>query len=282
MFTAPADWKLADLFGMDDTFRAAPIDLLGAVGADIAAWSAGVAMADIDSIGRLTWALAVRGIATGVAGTTACLSGVEHVVSHMLDLHHGEKNLPMGLHGAQVGVAAVVAAAAWELLFERVDSGVRRPGELDTADAQRDVMAAFGHLGDGGVAAECWVDYSRNLTRWSANTSQVDRVLLAWSENMSVLRALVRPSAYIAAHLRAAGAPSTFADLDPAVSPELARWAVANCALMRNRFTVVDLLMFLGCWTPDDIDEVLRRAEQAGAAGPALTPGVGHGGEQPR
>ncbi len=282
MFTAPADWKLANLLGMDDTFHAAPIQLLGAVGADIATWASGVASADVDSIARLTWALAVRGIATGVAGTTACLSGVEHIVSHMLDLHHGENHLPMGLHGAQVGVAAVVAAAAWELLFERLEAGRRQRPEVDVTQAHSDVLAAFGHLGGGEVAAECWADYSGKLTRWSASGPHVDRVMSSWSENLPVLRDLVRPSADIAAHLRAAGAPSTFAELDPAVSPELARWAVANCALMRNRFTVVDLLTFLGCWSSDDVDEVLRRAEQAGAASPAVTPGVARGGEQPR
>ena len=32
---------------------------------------------------------------------------------------------------------------------------------------------------------------------------------------------------------------------------------------MRNRFTVVDLLTFLGWWTPDDVTEVLERAARA-------------------
>ena len=54
---------------------------------------------------------------------------------------------------------------------------------------------------------------------------------------------------------------ATLADLDPRVSPELGRWAVANCALMRNRTTVVDLLTCLGWWEPDDVDEVLERSQ---------------------
>ena len=77
---------------------------------------------------------------------------------------------------------------------------------------------------------------------------------------------LVRPAAEIATHLRAAGAPARFSDLDPAVSPELARWTVTNCALMRNRSTVVDLLSFLGWWTPQDVEEVMRRADGAAPA----------------
>lgn len=116
MFTAPADWRLGDLLGVDRSFHRAPTTLLELAGAGVEEWSAGVATADPDAVERLTWALAIRGIATGIAGTTAVLSGVEHLVSHMLDLHHGE----LGLHGAQVGVGVVVAATAWELLDERL------------------------------------------------------------------------------------------------------------------------------------------------------------------
>ena len=41
------------------------------------------------------------------------------------------------------------------------------------------------------------------------------------------------------------------------------RWAVTNAPLMRNRFTVLDLLLLLGWWSPDDVQEVLDRAEGA-------------------
>ena len=48
----------------------------------------------------------------------------------------------------------------------------------------------------------------------------------------------------------------------PAVTgPEQAIWAVTNCAYMRNRFTAVDLLIALGWWRSEDVDEVLSRAE---------------------
>jgi glycerol-1-phosphate dehydrogenase [NAD(P)+] len=261
MFTAPADWRLADALGLDATFHPVPVQLLDAVGADIGSWSPGVAVADVDAVERLTWALAVRGIATGVSGTTACLSGVEHLVSHMLDLHNGEHGLPMGLHGAQVGVASVVAAAAWELLFERLAAGVPAMSVPDAERARAEVTQAFAHLGAGGIAQECWRDYSHKLAAWTERAARVDGVLSSWGDLEPELRRLVRPAAEIATHLRAAGAPARFSDLDPAVSPELARWAVTNCALMRNRSTVVDLLSFLGWWTAEDVEEVLRRAD---------------------
>ena len=36
-----------------------------------------------------------------------------------------------------------------------------------------------------------------------------------------------------------------------------ARWAVANCALQRQRFCVADLAMLLGAWDDADVDDVL-------------------------
>ena len=86
-----------------------------------AAWSGDLGD-DPDATGRLARALAVRGIATGISGGTACLSGVEHLVSHMLDMSNGAAHRPIGLHGEQVGAAGVIAAAAWQLLFDRLET----------------------------------------------------------------------------------------------------------------------------------------------------------------
>ncbi|RLV50931.1 iron-containing alcohol dehydrogenase [Nocardioides mangrovicus] len=257
MLTAPADWYLASLVGASG-FHDGPIRLLDRVGDGLAQWSVGVGSGDPAAVERLTHALAVRGIVTGVAGTTAALSGVEHLVSHMLDLHHAEHDLRMGLHGAQVGVGAVVAAACWELLADRMadETPTLTADALDEDAAHQHVLAAFGHL-DERIVAECWSDYAAKLRR--LDRERVEAVLGDWPRHVKRLGELVRPSAEIAERLAAAGATASFAALDPAVGPGLARWAVANCALMRNRFTVVDLLMLLGWWGEAEVDEVFER-----------------------
>ncbi|MGH3466245.1 MAG: iron-containing alcohol dehydrogenase [Thermocrispum sp.] len=268
MLVAPADWKLASLAGIGTTFRPAAVRLLDRVGADLDVWSSGVRSADPGDVAELTRALALRGVATGVSGTTAVLSGVEHLVSHMLDQYNAERRLPMGLHGAQVGVAAVVAAAAWELLFDRLPAGndVRlRDDRLDADRARSDVDKAFAAIDQTGrIAVECWHDYAAKLAKATAARPRIERLLSGWDRHEPELRTLRRPSGVIASALRAAGAAVSFAELDPAVTPDVARWAVANCALMRNRFTVVDLLTFLGWWQDADVDEVLDQARSAG------------------
>jgi glycerol-1-phosphate dehydrogenase [NAD(P)+] len=271
MFVAPADWRLASLLGVDTSFHRGPITLLGALADQLDACAPGVAVGDPDAVQELTWALALRGIATGVAGTTACLSGVEHLVSHMLDLRAAELHLPTGLHGEQVGAGSVVAACAWEMLHERLaaDSDARvLPAMVDAGAAEVRVRAAFDTLdATGRIGAECWRDYARKLDRVRADLPRLNETLATWPTHSDELRSLARPSVVVARGLRAAGAPVLLADLGADVDPVTARWAVESCALMRDRFTVVDLLTVLGWWEASDVDEVLARVQAAVSAG---------------
>lgn len=271
MLVAPADWRLASLVGTDRTFQHSAVRLLRTVGKDLGSWSAGIREARMDAVASLARALALRGIVTGVAGTTAVLSGVEHLVSHMLDQHHAGHQLPIGLHGAQVGAGSVIAASAWEMLFDRLEERpariLPRENALDPEVARARVVAAFEPVDSTlGVAEECWRDYSTKLQSVASHWTQLQSIMENWDNHRDELKGLLHPAATIAAALKRAGAPARLSDLGPHVQPELARWAVANCALMRNRFTVVDLLMLLGWWETKDVDEVLERAAQAVSA----------------
>jgi glycerol-1-phosphate dehydrogenase [NAD(P)+] len=269
MFTAPADWYLASALGLDDSFHRAPRDLLVTFGRNIAQWSPGVSRREPDAVRELTRMLAIRGVATGVAGTTACLSGVEHLVSHMLDMFHGERGEPIGLHGAQVGVASVLAAAAWEHLLARFDPAAVDLDALFGAESgnstQRPrVLAAFAELDPSGrLGEECWRDYGAKLARWHAARPVVTAALADWDTHRAALDELLVDSRTLGAGLRAAGAAATFAELEPVVDDATARWAVAHCHLMRARFTVVDLLDLLGWWTAEDQAAVFAAAAAA-------------------
>ena len=271
MYVAPADWQLAAILGVGPAFQAGPVALLRALADQLDACAAGVAQSEPAAVQTLTWALALRGIATGVAGTTACLSGVEHLVSHMLDLRAAQLGFPTGLHGEQVGVGSVLAACAWELLHERLaaEPAARvRVAELAAGPAQTRVHRAFDGLDPTGrIGSECWDDYGRKLGRLRDAADQVDAVVAGWQDHRPVLDALLRSSTVIAGGLRSAGAPVLFADLDSGVDAGTGRWALQHCALMRDRVTVVDVLTVLGWWQDEDVDEVLARARAAVSAG---------------
>ncbi|MCK8610109.1 iron-containing alcohol dehydrogenase [Agromyces sp. C10] len=265
LFTAPADWRLAALAGLDATFHPTPRDLLLAFAGDPSEWSAGLSDGEPAPVEQLTRVLAIRGIGTGIAGTTACLSGVEHLVSHMLDMHAAARGLPTGLHGAQVGAASVVAAATWEHFAARaaVEAPVLAP--LDLVAAEAEVLRTFAHLDPTGrLGAECWSDCERKLRAIDAQRERI-AALLADVPGLfgDAASSLATPDA-LAGSLRDAGAAAGPDELSPWIDDDLWRWAVAGCHRMRNRFTIVDLLDLLGWWSDDDVDWVLSRARTAG------------------
>ncbi len=266
MFTAPADWLLAALLGVDTSFHEMPIRLLERVAEGVEEWSAGLGVRP-ESTERLTRALAIRGIATGVSGSTACLSGVEHLISHMLDMNNGFHGRPIGLHGLQVGAGSVVAAAAWEELFDRLDSdpGVasRLPDRVATAERDQ-VEAAFAELDPTGrVGGECWADYAKKAAALQAHRADLVALLAEWPAHRARLGELLRSSRSIATGLVGAGATARLSELHSVVDADMAVWAVSNSAFMRNRVTVLDLFVALGWWEAADVRAVLARAEQA-------------------
>lgn len=269
MYSAPGDWFLASRLGMDTTFAPVLLDLLALCGDGVGDWSEGVARGEHDACARLASALAMRGIVTGVGGTTAALSGMEHLFSHMLDMVAGERGAPMGLHGAQVGVGSVIRAAAWEVFSERWDEA--RPDradlfpEIGTLEAR--IGAAFATLDPSGrIGAECWSRYRRKLAGWHGARRSIEAFFADWAENRARHDALVPGSHEIARYLHRADAPMRHDQLDPVPPVNLVRWVVANCQFMRERFTVADLLALAGWWDEAGVQRVLDRVDEACAA----------------
>lgn len=263
LFTAPADWWLASQVGTDRSFHTTPRDLLLDFAGDPSEWGAGLGHGAPRPVEQLTRVLAIRGIGTGISGSTACLSGVEHLVSHMLDMYAVARGHEVGLHGAQVGVASVVAASAWDHLFLQARSGraVEPPAGDDAEARVRDAFVVCDP--SGSLGAECWRDYSAKLRAW-ADTAGEPLDLLADPDALERGLGAMRPdSSTIARSLAVAGAPLTRDDLGAWITSDIWRWAVANCLYMRNRVTVIDLLAAAGWWTDADVDAVLERAAAA-------------------
>ena len=269
LYCAPGDWLLAARCGMGETFTPMLIEMLELCGAGVEDWASGVRNGDLAAAHRLAAALAMRGIVSGVGGTTAILSGMEHLFSHMLDIHGAETGAATGLHGAQVGVGSVIAAAAWEEFCERMEKTPVDPARMNLApdEAEARVRAAFASLDSSGrLGGQCWGHYREKLAKWNNARAPVASVFADWPAFRAEHDAMVMNSARLAACLHRGGSPMRPSDLDPAVPVALTRWTVANCQFMRERFTIADLLTFAGWWDEDAVTRVLDRAEAACAA----------------
>ena len=174
----------------------------------------------------------------------------------MLDLHHAAHHQPIGLHGAQVGVATLVATKLWRWV---IDGDLIQPTLLkkpDAAKLETRVRKAFGHL-DVSIADECLRDCLKKQALIEKNWAKFESVVENWKQHCAEFDTMVQPPEKLRPALQVSGAPATFAELHPSITPELARWAVANCFVMRNRFNLVDLLDLMGLWTDDMVDWVM-------------------------
>jgi glycerol-1-phosphate dehydrogenase [NAD(P)+] len=263
IFTGPSDWRLADLAGLDPGYDDGVVGLFRDDGEALEDVAAGVAADDPGALAWLCDRMTLSGLALGVAGRTAPISGAEHAISHLLDMAAIRTGVPTGYHGAQVGVASVVVAALWQDVLERVDPRrlLDEPPDADTARAR--IETAFGVFDPSGeTAAECWRLYQRKLAAWTTGRAARERLVSEWDRHVATLtRGLLSPERIVGI-LRAAGAPVTFGDLG--VDPGTARWAVGGAHLLRDRFGVLDLADLAAAWQASDVERVLARAAAAG------------------
>jgi glycerol-1-phosphate dehydrogenase [NAD(P)+] len=291
MFTATADWYLAsavsDACHLDTAaargephYNATVAGIVRAHGGRLLALATGLA-ADSDAMAgpaghdvsaetqpadgldELARILTLSGIAMGVAGSTAPASGMEHAVSHLLEMAATARAERASFHGTQVGVASVVAAATWAHVRRRIDAGaLGQPGRIPDPDQARErIREAFTGIDPTGtMAAECFADYAAKLRPLAADGDPLAGLRTGWDGHEAMLSETLIGPAELARGLRSAGLPASFGELAEPVGDADARWAVANCPLMRQRFGAADLAMLLGAWEEDDIDEVLAEA----------------------
>ena len=269
IFTAPADWYLASAIGMDDGYDPGIVGLTRDGADGLLEGATRLAANDPAMLAELAGRMTLTGIAMGVAGRTAPLSGTEHLLSHLLDMAAGQLGRPLAFHGAQVGVASVVAATIWADTLDTLDpEKLARDDAFPQPDAvEQRVRAAFDRLDPSGrMADECWRDVSRKLSRWHAARPTVESFATNWERHRTALRALVAPPDVLVRALAEAAAPAHIADLDPPARESTVRWALRALPLMRDRFTVADLRFFAGNWDNATVDDLLDRSGILGVA----------------
>ena len=264
MFTAPADWLLASRLGMGEGYSEPLVSIVRSNGPQLLRAAARLRERDPDSIECVARVLTLSGVSMGVAGATAPSSGAEHTISHLIEMAAARAGSKSAYHGAQVGVATVVATLVWQRVRREIAAPRVTLRWPDEDELEPLVRAAFDRLDPSGVMGEeCWRLYRMKLARWQANRERL--AVTDWGAVDAAVAPLLAEPSQIVEALTAAGTPVRFRDLDPPIDADTVRWALGGCHLMRDRFSVVDLAFFLGVWGPEEVDETLAEAARLGA-----------------
>jgi glycerol-1-phosphate dehydrogenase [NAD(P)+] len=107
----------------------------------------------------------------------------------------------------------------------------------------RDTFLAVDPTGKAGE--ECWNDYRQKLEAWRTHKTEFASFLKDWKSFSGQLKDLTCPPERLITILRAVQAPETFSELQPPQSEADVKFAFLTAPLMRKRFTLGDLLIFL-------------------------------------
>ena len=172
------------------------------------------------------------------------------------------------LHGAQVGVASIVAAALWEVALDEVGLGALDPWSL--APARRPARAGarcwIGLDPSGRLGAECWAAVERKFDDLGARTAP-RRPGSSAAGSRTRRPCAATPTRRRSRPGRCTGGvpPLRFGDADPGGRRRTGPGGRCACLpFMRDRFTLADLLLLAGRWTDDLVERVLDRAARAG------------------
>jgi glycerol-1-phosphate dehydrogenase [NAD(P)+] len=184
-----------------------------------------------EAVRGLFEALVYSGCAMTLQGSSLPASGGEHLVSHTLDMLAHVDGGRHDLHGRQVGVATILAAALYQRILA-LEAPTFRP-----VDPPFDA-ALWGPIA-GAVKVE-WEKKREKMAQACAYLSAPGR----WAEVRAELAPILRAPAGIKDCLRRSGAAHRWADLG-CTRPRFLT-AVQQCASIRARFTSIDLAWATG------------------------------------
>jgi glycerol-1-phosphate dehydrogenase [NAD(P)+] len=247
-FGSYADWWLAYRLGLDKTYTEFAQTLMGPLDEIFLEQADGLRNGTLESTAVLAKLIALGGLAMSLSHATAPLSGYEHVISHVLDLLAEHQKRPLAQHGTQVALATLLTTAAYQAFFDELE-----PAEVNLencypteAKMKARVEAAFSPLDPTGqVAAECWSDYKVKLDAWHAHRADFEDALRDWPDVQAQLRSLVKRPAVASRILHAIASPVRFEGLTPAPTAAEVQFAFRSAPLIRHRFTLGDLFVFL-------------------------------------
>ncbi len=248
VFVSFADWYLANQLGMDPTYSQFAEVLIGHLDEILLDYADEICQTSLEGMAILAKLITLGGLAMSLSHATTPMSGYEHVMSHVLDLLNEIRHRPLAMHGTQVAMTSLLGTAAYEVFLEEF-----APKEVqveycfpDLELMENRVLSTFLEVDPSGkVGQECWSDYRQKLGHWYDRRTDLERFLADWPAISQAIHKRTCHSEGLLTILRKIDSPIKFDQLKPPAGEEEARFAFFNAPLLRKRFTLGDLLIFL-------------------------------------
>lgn len=183
------------------------------------------------------------GFAMQWAKTSRPASGAEHQFSHLRDMQHHTFQGAAPSHGFKVGIGTLAVTALYEWLLEQPLEALdieqccaRWPEKAQIPQMARETLGELSELGERETAAK-WIGRAELRV-------QLEKLREVWPASKDQLRAQLIPFAEVQHRLRVVGAPCEPEQIG--ISRARLRQSFAQAAMIRRRFTVLDLALRTG------------------------------------
>lgn len=156
--------------------------------------------------------LIISGVAMSYVGISRPASGVEHYVSHVLDMRNLEFGTPTDLHGIQCGLATRYAVKLYEKLRQMKpdrEKALRHAADFSKEAWNETLRALLGRGAEAMIAAE-EKDGKYDPTN---HAIRLERILERWDTLLQIMEEELPASAELEALLDTIEAPKTLADI---------------------------------------------------------------------
>jgi glycerol-1-phosphate dehydrogenase [NAD(P)+] len=243
-YTALADWQLAHLI-MDDPSQesiAARVEQAVQICVDN---SAGISQMTPAGITGIMNGLVESGVCMALAGNSRPASGSEHHLSHYWEMLLLQQGRPAVLHGAKVGIGAILIAKRWqqidELQFAEVEWRLGYAKKPDLQKEQELIRAAFPFNPEAIIKGQ-----NQYLSMSKEDFAEFkEKILQNWDE-IAEIAAAVPPPGQIAALLQKVSAPLNVTDIGLESQDEANALRYAH--YLRSQFTISKLGRVLDSW----------------------------------
>ncbi len=224
-YTAIVDWRVANLT-VGEYYCNNVANLVRDALSRICLMAHRVTAEDAETARTIMEILVFAGLSMKLAGCSRPASGAEHMISHMIGMRKLSDGKCADLHGRKVGVGALALCDIYRRAAELDLSFENRPIDWDT------VYSAYGDTLKPNIIRENSPPISDKLDIQVLNTQ--------WSEIAKIVREELPETNALRDILRAAGAPTTFAEID--TEDSLARECLKYHPYMRDKIVLSRLL----------------------------------------
>lgn len=168
--------------------------------------------------------LVIGGVAMNYAGLSRPASGVEHYISHVLDMRAVEFGTPMDLHGIQCAIGTLIAAKAYEqlkTLTPNREKALAHAAAFDYSSWQQTLRELLGKGAESMIALEA----REGKYDVAAHRERLKRILENWDEILTIIDEEIPSLQTLLALMDTIDAPKTLQEIgiDEALLPTIFR-----------------------------------------------------------